>query len=97
MSKHTQDNIWQYNSALAFTSPKYIPNLRLPVGGIQNFQIHGELYHMQGHVNAELYDNDSPHYARLYLYDPIFAIKQRINRNPKLNPTLLRQLTEKYI
>ena len=94
LSKHFRDNIRQYNSALAFTSLKYTPDPRLPVGGVQNFQIHGELYHMQKHINAELHDNDSPHYAQLYLYDPTFAVEQRITRNPQLNPALLRQLTE---
>ena len=94
MSKHFRDNIRQYNSALAFTSLKCTPDPRLPVGGIQKFQIHGELYHMQRHINAELHDNDSPHYAQLYLYDPTFAVEQRITRNPQLNPDLLRQLTE---
>ena len=49
---------------------------------------------MQRHINAELHDNDSPHYAQLYLYDPTFASEQRITRNPQLNPDLLRQLTE---
>ena len=82
LSKHFRDNIRQYNSALAFTSLKYTPDPRLPVGGVQNFQIHGELYHMQRHINAELHDNDSPHYAQLYLYDPTFAVEQRITRNP---------------
>ena len=33
---------------------------------------------MQRHINAELHDNDSPHYAQLYLYDPVFATEQRI-------------------
>ena len=49
---------------------------------------------MQRHINAELYDNDSPHYAQLYLYDPTFAVEQCISRNPQLNSALLRQLTE---
>ena len=94
LSKHFRDNIRQYNSALAFTSLKCTPDLRLPAGGIQNFQIHGELYHMQRHINAELHDNDSAHYAQLYLYDPTFASEQRITGNPQLNPDLLRQLKE---
>ena len=91
VSKHFRDNIWQYNSALAFTSLKYIPNPRLPIGKVQ---IHEKLYHMQRHINVELYDNNASHYAQLYLYDPIFAVKQRITRNPQLNPALLCQLTE---
>lgn len=36
----------------------------------------------------------TPHYAQLYLYDPTFAVEQRISRNPQLNPDLLHQLTE---
>ena len=94
LSKHFRDNIWQYISTLAFTSLKYTPDLRLPARGVQNFEIHGELYHMQRHINAELHDNDSPHYAQLYFYDPAFAMEQRITRNPQLNPNLLSQLTE---
>ena len=73
LSKHFQDNIWQYSLALAFSFLKYTPDLRLPARDIQNFQIHGEFYHIQRHINAELHDNDSYHYAKLYLYDPIFV------------------------
>lgn len=94
MSKHFRDNIWQYNSALAFTLLKYTPDQRLLAKEIQNFLIHGELYHMQKHINAELYNNDTSHYVQLYLYDPIFAIKQYIMKNPQLNSKLLRQLTK---
>ena len=47
---------------------------------------------MQRHINAELHDNDSPHYAQLYLYDLIFAIKQYITKKPQLNSDLLCQL-----
>ena len=78
LSKHFRDNIWQHNSALAFTSLKCTPDPGLPVGGVQNFQIHGELYHMQRHINVELHDNDLSHYAQVYLYDPTFAVEQRI-------------------
>lgn len=93
LSKHFRDNVWQYNSALAFTSLKCTLDTRLPAGEIQNFQIHGELYHMHKYINVKLHDNDSLHYAQLYLYDPAFAVEQRITRNPQLNPNLLRQLT----
>ena len=37
---------------------------------------------MQRHINAELHDNDSLYYTQLYLYNPTFALKQRITRNP---------------
>ena len=73
---------------------KYTPDPKLPVGGVQNFQIYEELYHMQRHINTELHDNDSSHYAQLYLYNPTFAVEQHITRNPQLNPALLRQLTK---
>lgn len=63
LSRHFRENIRQYNSSLTFTSLKCIPNLSFPAGSIQNFQIHGELYHMQRHINAELHDNYPPHYA----------------------------------
>ena len=59
-------------------SMKCTSNLRLPAGSIQNFQIHGELYYMERHINTELHNNDSPHYTQLYLYDPTFASEQHI-------------------
>ena len=49
---------------------------------------------MQRYINSELHDSDSLHYTQLYLYNPIFASKQRITRNPQLNPDFLHQLTE---
>ena len=49
---------------------------------------------MQKHINVKLHNNNSPHYAQLYLYDPIFAIKQRIRRNSQLNSDSLHKLTE---
>ena len=49
---------------------------------------------MQRYINTELHDNNSPHYAQLYLYNLAFAVEQRITRNPQLNPTFLRQLME---
>ena len=75
LSKYFQNNIWQYNSVLAFISLKYTLDLRLSVGGVQNFQIHGELYYMQRHINTELHNNDLPHYVQLYLYNLTFAIE----------------------
>lgn len=70
-------------------SLKYTPDLRLLAGGIQNFQIYRELYYMQRHINAELHDNNSPHYAQLYLYNPTFALEQCITRNSQPNSDLL--------
>lgn len=49
---------------------------------------------MQRHINTEFHDNDSSHYAQLYLYDPKFAIKQYITKKSQLNPDLFCQLTE---
>lgn len=49
---------------------------------------------MQRNINAELHDNDFPHYAQLYLYDPTFAVEQRITRNAQLNTNFLCQLVE---
>ena len=52
-SKHFRKHIREYNSALFFTSLKYSPDERTAqMGpGIQCFQIHGELYHLQGPLN----------------------------------------------
>ena len=49
---------------------------------------------MQRHINAELHDNDSPHFAQLYLYNPAFAVEQCVTRNLQLNPNLLREFTK---
>lgn len=49
---------------------------------------------MQRHINTELHNNDIPHYAQLYLYNPICIVEQRITRNFQLNPDLLCLLTE---
>lgn len=63
LSRHFQENIWQYNSVLTFISLKCIPDLRFPTRGIQNFQIYRELYYIQRQINTELYNNDPTHYV----------------------------------
>ncbi|RPA88705.1 hypothetical protein L873DRAFT_1725030, partial [Choiromyces venosus 120613-1] len=71
-SKHFRKHIWEYNPALSFTSLKYSPDQRpAQLGsGIQCFQIHGELYHMQGPLNP--LPDHQPRFAQLFLYDPQF-------------------------
>lgn len=92
MFKHFRDNIRKYNLVLVFTSLKYILDIKLQAGGIQNFQIHRKLYYILRNINVELYDNNTSHYAQLYIYDPIFATEQCITRNLQLKPDLLHQL-----
>lgn len=44
---------------------------------------------MQKHINVKLYNNNSPYYTQLYLYNLIFAIEQCIIRNLLLKLDLL--------
>lgn len=78
LSKHFRNNIRQYNSALSFTSLRYTSDPRLSVGGVQNFQIHGELYHMLRYINTKLHDNDPPHYVQ-YSYTSMILHLPRNN------------------
>ena len=83
----------QYNAALTFVSIKYTPDTRLARNtGPDCFQIHGELYHLQGPLDVT--EHETPQYAQLFFYDPDFAVEARANRNTDLDPTLLRQLTD---
>lgn len=66
---------------MAFTSLKYIFDLRLLVEKIQNFQIDKEFYYIQRYINAKLYNNNLSHNTQLYLYDSTFIMKQHIVRN----------------
>lgn len=62
----------QYNAAFAFTSLHYTADSHTNERqGITSFQIHGELYHLQGPLTV--YSGQDPKYAQLYVYDPDYA------------------------
>ena len=54
--RHFKSLIRTYNSAIAFTSVNYRQNDRIDLrgGGIHSFQIHGELYHLQGPLQPSI-------------------------------------------
>lgn len=86
-------NIRAYNSALAFTSISYNKDTRINLdGGIQCFQIHGELFHIQGPLRAE--DGRTPAFAQLFFYDPDYATDLRMDRYPTLNRAILSRLLQ---
>ncbi|RPB14054.1 hypothetical protein P167DRAFT_473792, partial [Morchella conica CCBAS932] len=64
--------IKEYNSALMFTSVKYNPDKRIAAQGqgVTCFQIHGELYPLQGPLTAAA--NDTPTFAQLYFYNKLY-------------------------
>ena len=98
VAKTFRKNIRKYNSALAFTSVKYNVDDRMyrALGGIQCFQIHGELFHLQGPLQGE--DHTSAQFAQLYFYDPVLATTIRVARNPDiLQEPILRRLTDELL
>jgi hypothetical protein len=92
-AKHFRKNIQKYNSALSFTSLKYSPNTRATClgPGIQCFQIHGELYHLQGPLEPS--SGQQPKFSQLFLYDPQYAVEVRHNNHPELREPILHRLT----
>jgi hypothetical protein len=84
-------DIRKYNSALAFTSISYSKDERLSLrGGIQCFQIHRELFHLQGPLWTET--GLTPAFAQLFFYDPEYATDIRIDRYPTLDRSILTEL-----
>ena len=85
--------IREYNPALSFTSVKYQADT--PTAnwgpGVHCFQIHGELYHLQGPLEPA--PNTTPQFAQLFLYDPQYAASMRYTLHPDLDLHLLEQLT----
>ena len=55
------------------------------------FQIHGELYHLQGPLDPV---DDSPRFAQLFFYDPDETTAIRIRQHTELDPDIVRRLTE---
>ena len=94
-AKAFRNNIRKYNSALAFTSVKYTVDGRA-TGGIQCFQIHGELFHLQGPLQST--DLASAQFAQLYFYDPELATNIRVGHyNGILQASILQRLTKELI
>ena len=90
-AKHFQKEIRSYNNALTFTSCCYTAHERLRgQGGIQPFQIHGELFHLQGPLQQ--HEGRIPNYAQLYFHDPAMANTSRMARAPILREHLLQRL-----
>ena len=86
-------SLQQYNAAFAFTSVSCIPNRRLDgQHRVTNFNIHGELYHLQGPLRTV--DDHLPQYVQLFFYNPVYAAQVRGQQNPELCLQLLRQLTD---
>ena len=93
-----RNHIRQYNSALAFTSMKYTVDDRIhrAMGGIQCFQIHGEVFHIQGPLQYE--NQTRAQFAQLYFYDPEFATSLRLQQNPQtLQQSVLQRITEELL
>ena len=61
-------------------------------GGVSCFQIHGELYHLQGPLDTAV--GQAPRYAQLYFYDPVYATEARLRANTELDGTILRRLLD---
>jgi hypothetical protein len=61
-------------------------------GGVNCFQIHGELYHLQGPLDAAA--GEAPRYAQLYFYDPAYATDARLRANTKLDGVTLQRLLD---
>ena len=88
-----RQQIRQYNAALTFTSVNYGVDQRPSIQrGPTYFQIHGELFHLHGPLQA--LNNQSPQYAQLFFYDPAYAAAVRWTRNPELEHSILQALTE---
>jgi acyl transferase domain-containing protein len=81
----------QYNSAVSFTSLGVkLDERALNNSGPRAFSIHGELHHLQGSLLPQ--EGNQPVYAQLFIYDSQEATDIRANRNPNLDPNILREL-----
>jgi hypothetical protein len=91
-ARHFRNNLRAYNAAFAFTSVDCTPTDRGARGqGVQVFQIHGALYHLNGPLQEV--EGNLPQYAQLYFHDPQYAATVRSQRNQQLNPEVLLDLT----
>ena len=87
-------NIRQYNSAIAFTSCMYQKDVRLgsAVQGVQTFQIHGELFHLQGPLTPLA--ESQPLFAQVYFYDPRAIAANLSRQRPQINEELLTAILQ---
>jgi hypothetical protein len=90
-----RESIRWYNSALAFTSVSYKSDIRT-TGGVQSFQIHGQLCHLHGPLESN--NNATPRYAQVWFYDQQMATDSRMalansSRSP-VDGRILTMLTE---
>jgi hypothetical protein len=90
-----RENIRYYNSSLAFTSVSYTADDRT-TGGINPFQIHGQLFHLHGPLEPS--NNATPKYAQIWFYDAAMATDTRLaHANQRRSPVdgrILTMLTE---
>ena len=96
---HTQkfrDDIYQYNSAFAFTSVAMdVVNTILSSHGPYSLRIHSEMYHKMGSLLPQ--DGQQPEYAQMYIYDDQAALAAHNSRNPNLDPLLMGELQQMLI
>ncbi|KAF7350019.1 ATP-dependent DNA helicase [Mycena venus] len=87
-----RSHITQYNSALAFTSLGVSDDKSINKHGPSAwiFWIQGNLYHLSGSLTAPA--GVSPSYSQLYMYDPVVALQQRMNRNSGLRQDTMQNL-----
>ena len=93
-ARQFRERLRSYNAALAFTSVNCtVTDRGVARGGPNCFQIHGELYHLQGPLEPPT--DVAPRYAQLYFYDPSYATDVRLRARPdtQLDATILRCLT----
>ncbi|PMD18327.1 hypothetical protein NA56DRAFT_251299 [Hyaloscypha hepaticicola] len=87
-----RQNIRAYNSTLAFTSLNYTKDTRTDLSrGLHYFQIHGELFHLQGPL---LPGSEAPSFAQLFFYNPDYTTDTRLQYRPSLDRDILRGLHE---
>ena len=72
---------------------EYVANTRIAARrGPRFFQIHGEVYHIQGPLVPS--STQEAQYPQLFFYDPAYAADLRHQRNPRLNQTVIGDLTQ---
>ena len=80
-TRQFRERLRAYNAALAFTSINCtITNRGVAQGGPNCFQIHSELYHLQGPLEPPA--DITPRYAQLYFYNPSYTIDVRLWARP---------------
>ena len=84
-------NIRSYNSALAFTSVS-CENSRQSGGGIVPFQVHGQVCHLHGPLEAS--NPGTATNAQIWFYDPETAVTIRTARFSRTHGPTLSMLTD---